>query len=323
MLTDRFVKSKWGVMCHLLDRIQNNPEIEFSSEGKKTSWNELIAQFDVENFAAQLYEMQAKYLLITIMQGSKYMIAPNKTYDEIICAKPGEACSERDLVLDLYDVLKKYDIDLYLYYTGDGPYQDEIAGPKMGFHKRFEERPVPGKFIENWSSVLKEYAWRYRGKVKGWWIDGCYDEAFGYTEEKLRVYHTILKEADENYLVTYNDGFACNQAFKHEPNLRLGKYMPFEDYTAGEALDFNIYPPSRFIDGAQWHILSPLSGDDTQWNCGWGGTGIKYSEEEFAEYLKKVWAQGGVVSVDMALSRSGNFHETQKTFMKNVMKKVK
>ena len=36
------------------------------------------------------------------------------------------------------------------------------------------------EFIEKWASVLEEYAVRYGDKVKGWWIDGCYDY-FGYT----------------------------------------------------------------------------------------------------------------------------------------------
>ena len=31
------------------------------------------------------------------------------------------------------------------------------------------------EFFEKFSKVLEEYAVRYGDKVKGWWIDSCYD----------------------------------------------------------------------------------------------------------------------------------------------------
>ena len=72
-----------------------------------------------------LHEMGAGYYVITTMQGRKFMIAPNKTFDRIAGTKTGEACAARDLVQDLYQALSRYGIDLYLYFTGDGPYKDE------------------------------------------------------------------------------------------------------------------------------------------------------------------------------------------------------
>lgn len=60
------------------------------------------------------------------MHGKRYMCSPNSTYDKIGELNPGEACSVRDLPMDLYKALSKYGIDLYLYYTGDGPHKDEV-----------------------------------------------------------------------------------------------------------------------------------------------------------------------------------------------------
>ena len=34
---------------------------------------------------------------------------------------------------------------------------------------------IPELFAQRWGSVLKEYAVRYGDKVKGWWVDGCYE----------------------------------------------------------------------------------------------------------------------------------------------------
>ena len=330
---DRFVAKKWGVMCHLLHSVQNNPELPSNEGVGRTPWNEFVSQIDVENIAKELHEMGAGYLLLTLMQGNPYIIAPNATYDAIVGSAPGEYCSERDLVLDLQKELHKYDIDLYLYFTGDGPHKDVRTGNAMGFQDRYNEAPVSDKFLKNWSSVLREYAMRYKDVVKGWWIDGCYDD-FGYNDERLKYYHDALKTVNPDWLVAYNDGYAVVQAWNKdelaydptndEPQpipVSMRKRCIYEDFLAGEAINFNIYPESRFLDGSQWHILSPLGSRDGLWG-GWGGINVKYTKKYLSRYLKTVWEVGGVVTVDMGLKRSGKFYDEQKAFMIEVMKET-
>ena len=327
---NRLKERKWGVMCHFLNSIQNNPEMPSNEGVGRTFWNEVVAQVDVKNIAKELHEMKAGYVLFTIMQGYPYLIAPNATYDRITGSKAGESCSKRDLVLDLYAELQKYEIDLYLYFTGDGPYKDPKAGPVMGFHKRMQEVPIPERFLKNWSAVLKEYAERYKDVAKGWWIDGCYDY-FGYTEEKIKYYHDVLYAANPNFIVTYNDGWAIEEAVrratpKYDPandepqpvDLQLRRYSRYEDYVSGEAFDFNIYPDNRFLDGSQWHILSPL-GKSGSPGGGWGGVDVKYTKKYLSNYLKTVWEKGGVVTIDMGLMRSGKFYPEQKNFIVDLM----
>ena len=329
--TDRFVAKKWGVMCHLLHSLQNNPERPSNEGAGRTSWDEFITQIDVENIAKELHEMGAGYLLLTMMQGDPYMIAPNATYDGIVGSKSGEFCSKRDLVIDLSTALKKYDIDLILYYTGDGPHKYVQTGRAMGFQDRYNEAPVSENFLKNWTSVLKEYAERYKDVVKGWWIDGCYSY-FGYDEEKLRYYQDVLKSVNPDWLIAYNDGYAIEQAIdkysydaaNDNPQpipVSLRKRCSFDDYLAGEVCDFNIYPESRYVDGAQWHVLSPLADRDGLWN-GWGGVNVKYTVKYLAQYLKDVWSVGGVVTVDMGLKRSGKFYDEQKQFMIELMAEI-
>ena len=323
----RMKEKKWGVMVHLLEGIQNDPEHDANENIGKTSWDELIDSIDVEEIARELHEMGAGWFLITIMQGAKYMIAPNKTYDKLTGFQPGEACSKRDLPLDLYEALKKYDIDLYLYYTGDGPHKDEQAGNGLGW---YDGDPNGKKecFYQNWTSVLKEYAERYKGKVKGWWIDGCYSY-HGYNDNILKIYDDAIKSADENYIVAYNDGAAINKVWEGPKSLRydinngdeqridvtLCRCSIYDDFLAGEALDFNMLPTGN--EDCQWHILSPLSGVG-DWGCGWAFDGVKYSVGYFAKYLKEVLTKGGVVTVEMGLRRSGKFFDCQYKFMKDV-----
>lgn len=329
--TDRFVEKKWGVMCHLLHSIQNNPEM-LSNEGVgRTSWDEFIEQIDVKNIAQELSEMRAGYLLLTLMQGDPYMIAPNATYDVITGSKPGESCSKRDLVLELNEELQKYDIDLYLYFTADGPYKEVHSGNAMGFQDRFKESPVSERFLQNWSSVLREYAERYKDIVKGWWIDGCYD-VFGYNDDTMKYYHDVLKSVNPNWIVAYNDGYAITQTHDkifYDPtndnpqpiDVALRRRCIYEDYLAGEADDFNIYPQSRYQDGSQWHILSPLGSRDGIWG-GWGGVDVKYTKKYLSQYLKTVWMAGGVVTIDMGLKRSGKFYDEQKKFIVDLMNEI-
>ena len=82
---------------------------------------------------------------------------------------------------------------------------------------------------------------RYGGRVKGWWIDGCYDDFLSYTPELLRLYAEAAKAGNPDSLVAMNNGVF--------PTCR--KYGPDEDFTAGEFNDFFCVPEKRFVDGAQ------------------------------------------------------------------------
>ena len=101
---DRFYGHKWGVFNHYLAVLQNDPRC-VNSYGKQTGWDTLVNEFDVDLVAKTLHEIGAKYYVITVMQGTKYMIAPNATFDKIAGTKPGEACSTRDLIAELYEAL--------------------------------------------------------------------------------------------------------------------------------------------------------------------------------------------------------------------------
>lgn len=321
---------KWGVMVHLLEGVQNNPEHVTNENIGKTSWEELINGIDVEEIARELHEMGAGWLLVTLMQTSKYMISPNETYNKITQYAPGEACSTRDLPMELYEALKKYDIDLWLYYTGDGPCRDEQGGEAMGLRNPEPGIDISENFIQNWASVLKEYAERYAGKAKRWWLDGCY-KYFGYTDDKLKIYHDVLKNADKNYMVAYNDGnaiealWADKTSWRYEPtedvqkrtNIQIKRSSIYEEYSAGEVLDFTIVPQGD--EEFQWHILSPLSGGPWE-NCGWADSGVKYTEEYFSNYLQEIWGKGGIITIEMGLKRSGKFFDAQKEFVKKVVK---
>ncbi len=304
---DWFMNQKWGVFTHYLSGEQNDSGSVLSMGKGGGDWNQCVNELDVKALARELHEAGAHYLVLTLMQGHQYMCAPNAAFDRITGYRPGEACSERDLPMEMYEALEPYGISLFLYYTGDGPYKDEKqAGPRMGFLEPREN--VSDEFVANWAEVLKEYAVRYGDKVKGWWIDGCYTY-FGYTDEKLRPYADAIRAGNPEALIAFNGGV----------KKRVVAYSALDDYTCGEMNSFVDLPDERFIDGAQWHTLAPLgiAPDGSEWGA-WAKPGCKHSAEHMADYIKEVNRRGGVVSIDAALYRDGHIDPEQLELLKTL-----
>ena len=303
---DRFLNRKLGVFTHILNRLQNNPNEAVNMGRGVRDWNDVINELDVEKIAFTLNEMGAKYYFLTLMQGTHHMLSPNETFDRIAGTKPGEACIKRDLPMEMYTALSKYDIDLYLYYTGDGPYLSP-AGKAFGFSE--PRGHVTMDFVQKWASVLEEYSVRYGDKVKGWWIDGCYREYFGYNDELLKVYYDACKKGNPNAIVAMNNG-VFDELHKNYVN---------EDFVCGEFNRFDVLPKSRFINGAQAHILAPLGKqvDENEWSA-WGEPGIKHTKEHMLEYVKKANEIGAPVTVDMCLFADSTFDKEQLEVMKYV-----
>ena len=297
---DWFLDKKWGVFTHYLSYMQNSSSESgmLHSKGKgETSWDECVNDFDTEKYAELVNESGAGYVIFTIMQGNRYLCAPNSAFDKISGYLPGEACSKRDLIGDLIFSLEKYDIDLFLYYTGDGPYLDDRAGKAFGFFDR-KNQNVTYEFVTKWASVAQEYSIRYKDKIKGWWIDGCYEDFFGYDDDKLRILADAVRAGNSQAIVSFNNGVDYK-----------GRYSIHEDFTAGEVTDFDgVYPEGRFCDGSQWHVLSFLGipAQFNDWgNPAWGYPGSKYSGKFIADYVHKVNSLGGVVSIDVCTFRDG------------------
>ncbi|WP_138476792.1 alpha-L-fucosidase [Dyadobacter bucti] len=297
--TDWFKAAGWGVFVHYLYDVQCAGDHITTMDGV-SDWDKCVGEFNTEKFAEQIKSTGAAYVIFTMMQRTRYLIAPNKTYDKLTGFKPGEACSKRDLVEDLYKSLNKRGVKLMLYWTGDGPRQDDKAAKAMGYTEKVSE-----EYVQKWADVAAEYGERYKDKVAGWWVDGCYDY-FGYNEKKWSILAKGLRAGNPKRIIALNN-----------PKMTSSNSSTSEDdYTTGEQHVFGEIPTSRWRDGVQWHILSHLGNE-------WCAPGLRFKPGFMGDYIRKCNKAGGVVSIDVCLFRDGTIETSHLECLRGISRRLK
>lgn len=296
--TDWFAQRGWGVFCHYLTK----------PETAAAEWNRQIEAFDVEGLADQLASVGAGYFFLTAGQGSGHYCAPNETYDRLTGVTPSK-CSERDLVSDLHAALEPRGMDLLVYVPADGSNGDAAARRALGMNthwhdvKSFDWRPGPhwaqfrlAEFRAHWEAVCRDWALRWGGKVRGWWVDGAYAAEWCYPEEEepnLRSYAAALRAGNPEAIVAFNPGV-------HTPVLH---YTDHEDYTAGEIAQALPECPGPFVTGAsghqdRYHILSYLGSF-------WCRGEPRFPDDLVCGYTRHVMEKGGIVTWDVPIGKEG------------------
>ncbi len=303
---NRLLSKKWGVFHHYLW----NPSVH-AGEAEFSDWSRTVDGFDTDALAKTLHELGAGYYFITVVHGTEYMIAPNDRYEALCGVGVGTLCPRRDLILDLYESLAKYDIDLYLYFNCYAPVLDSFD---FRYGKNFEperhhpqyegkSRYVSAEYVEKWASVLEVFTTRYGDKVKGWWFDSAY-EWVGYNAELLAPYHRAVKKGNPYALAAFNNGVRDG----------VFKWYPGEEMTCGEMNEFSFVPAARFVDGAQAHLLIPL-GYLPEGPWGWAEKNSKVTGDALREYVRSVNESGGVVSVDVHVHPNGSLEPIQRDIL--------
>lgn len=201
-------------------------------------------------------------------------------YDRYTGYAAGERCSSRDLPLDLHPALQAKGIRLMLYLPCQVPNRDARAQKAFGLPQGSKDQPLSLEFAQKWSEVIQEWSDRYGEKVAGWWFDGGYAHIH-FNEAIAQKYAAAVKHGNPKAIVTFN------------PGVKMVRYTEAEDYTAGELNDpLNVIPASRWLNGSQWHALTFLGST-------WGSRNIRYTDDQWAKWVRAVTAKGGVVTLDM------------------------
>jgi hypothetical protein len=265
-VTDWFRDARYGVFMHFLP-------------GDAQALAKVQA-FDVDALAIQLETVGAKYLVLTLGQNSGFMNAPNPTYNRYTGYAPGERCAVRDLPLDLYVALSPRGIKLMLYLPCQVPNRDLRAQKAFKLAQGPKDQAIDVEFAKKWAEVIHDWSARYGNKVAGWWFDGGY-EWVGFNRRIARIYADAVKRGNPKAIVTFN------------PGIKLIRWTDAEDYTAGELTEpFKTIPTSRWVEGSQWHALTYVGSR-------WSARDTRFPAEEWAQWINKVVAKGGVVTLDM------------------------
>lgn len=304
--TDWMRDARWGVMLHFLSGLASETKEDRTSID---AWNRNVESFDVEALADQLESVGAGYLVLTVGQNSGFYCSPNATYDRIVGHDPSR-CSRRDLMQDCARAVAKRGIRFIAYSASKPPGNDPQARLAFGLTAKAENQAEKelGRRAEmqiGWEEVLREWSERWGDLVSAWWIDGVYapDEMYRFDEApNFDSFRAAMKAGNPDALVAFNPGIPPNQ-----PRI-VTIAGSGEDYTAGE-IDFAFPMPGRwyngqptwkgrFIDGAQFHILSFLG----SW---WGQGEPRFSTELARSYTRLVNGHEGVVTWDVPCGPRG------------------
>jgi hypothetical protein len=283
----------WGVMTHYLADWQARVH---HLDMSVTVWNKLVDGFNVEAMANRLAQVGAGHYQISIGQNSGYYLAPNAAYDRLVGTRPSR-CSQRDLVADLYEPLRKQNVKLMVYLPSGAPQQDQAACTAL----EWERGPYPNKAFQNrWQQVIAAWSRRWGGKVTGWWFDGCYWPNTMYRGPEPPDFFTFAAAAragNGDSAVAFNPGVVY----------RLIGLCPDQDFMAGEIDDpekVNVhYAAAGTVDGVQIHMLSFLGKT-------WGMGEPRFPTEKVIEYTKKVRDFGGSVTWDVPVELDGTIKDS-------------
>lgn len=275
--TEWFKDAKYGLFVHFLP-------------GDETVFPLKVNEFDTAAFADDCELAGAGYVIFTIGQNSGYYNAPNAAYDRYTGYCPGERTASRDLIDDLHKALNRKGIKLMLYASALAPKEDKHAAFRLGCTEKYNGRTndwiITETFRQRWAEVLEEYSVRYGGKVAGWWIDGSYEWA-SFDERTAEAYSKALKSGNAASVVCFNPGAGV-----------MIKVSDYDDYAAGEYNNF-LAPEctDRWVDGIQWHQLSYITQT-------WGKGELGYTAERLADHIRRMNANGGVVTMDVPLDET-------------------
>ncbi len=152
--TTRFQDARYGMMVHWTK--QSMP-----LKGDPKSYEQAVADFDVEAFADTMKSTGAGFVVFTTSHAMQYFPAPLKSLDAIIPGRP----TPRDLPAELAAALAKRSMKLFLYFHL-GAHDDAAWLKASGFWETDTTR-----FFNNWESIISEAGERYGDKLAGWWFD--------------------------------------------------------------------------------------------------------------------------------------------------------
>ncbi len=298
--------ARWGLMFHYLDSPASSAGASHTSAG---DWNRRVDAFDVDDFASQVKESGAGYIIFTIGQNSGHFCAPNPVYDELTGL--GESrLSRRDLIDEIATALTP-EVKVIAYMPSHAPamHVEAVRALKClppwecgswGVNRFWaEEENADARLTEfqnHWQDILRYWGLKWRDKVAGWWLDGCYyyEQLYaGVAEPNFKTFAQALRAGNSSRILAFNNG-------TDTPFARL---CPEQDYTAGEvSTSLPVHNKWKSLqeqaEGQQLHLLTYLG----HW---WGEGSPRFDERFVSSYTHLILQSGGMITWDVPIGLRG------------------
>lgn len=308
MKTDFLYQSKYGLFIHWSSYSLNKDDTKRMTDCFKDRfklYEKAVEDFDVDIFVEQVHETGADFVIFTLNHADFVLPFYLKEFEEML---PNRVI-KRDLLKEIIDGLKKYNIKLIAYYNGDG-FKDVEWQNYSEFHSN------PQKHAEICYKITKAISDKYKEDIAGWWIDGCYlidyNNRCG-TRYDFKKYKECLTSGNKNAIVAFN----INGAEPWEFDLK-----GISDYQAGELYELDRYPNGRFSGegGSEWFSCCYM--DDNWVHEDPGEVKSRYTNEEVINYIKKVNKLGGTFAYNLALYRNGVIPEAERKQLSDVRDEI-
>ena len=286
-------------------------------DGSSVPFEQAVASFDVEKFAAQAVECGAGHVLFTLNPAVHHVPCPSKAVDKIL---PGRTC-KRDLIAELAVALKAAGIKLILYYNhGTLPLQDPEWSNAMGLNDSNIMSARPAGYYDDYCAVITELGERYGEDVIAFWFDSgdCFHQDPACPWNRMTA---AAKAGNPNRLVTYNTSIEQRTSFTE-----------YQDYWAGEICRLNYLPREDTTPAGDplysftsWHF------DIDHYGCGeWGLYKSNYSlpwpapcVDSVAAYLQRFTERGAAVTFNLLCYQDGKALESDLQVMRQIKKLVR
>ena len=129
----------------------------------------------------------------------------------------------------------------------------------------------------------------------------------------MKPLYEACKAGNPNGLIAMNNGV----------KLDFEKNYPQEELVCGEFNDFEKIPASRFIDGAQAHILAPIGKgvEGNEWSR-WRSRGTQRDADYMVDYIRRANAAGMPVTIDAFIDSDGNWDGEQFELLKEIGRRL-
>jgi hypothetical protein len=225
--TESFLDAKYGIFVHYVwagEAAANGTDgggatvIARYPDGSKTQTiDEMIDNFDAEQFAKDCKSWGVQYVIFTAWHYQMHPLYPSQVYKDYRGANndaADEPSEGHDLIEKVYEALDKQGIDLYLYTHPYDLHNFTEADKKAFDYKSQGDLTLDyDKWNEYVNAQYKEMFERYKGKVKGMFIDeGLANPANNLSVDYPRLRDTI-KSVDPSLVMIqneYNGKYSCD-----------------------------------------------------------------------------------------------------------------